>query len=253
MDPSPIVLILPAHDEAATVGAVVRRAPTAALGHRVEVLVVDDGSRDSTAAQARDAGATVVSHHANRGLGAAIRTGIAAALTRSPAAVAFCDADGEYSPEELPRLVAPILAGEADYVVGSRFAGHIRSMLWHRRLGNHLLTRIVRRLTSAAVTDGQSGYRALSASAARHTEIAHDYNYAQVLTMELLASGMRYGEVPITYSRRQKGTSFVRPVAYARRVVPTAWRLHRRLRAGSRPARLGPAAATDRAAGVPAA
>ena len=135
----------------------------------------------------------------------------------------FLDADGEYAPEELPRLVAPILAGRADYVVGSRFSGDIEHMLPHRRFGNQVLTLVVRFVTRLPITDGQSGYRALSLEAARQARIVHDFNYAQVLTIDLLRRGMRYEEVPISYHFRTAGRSFVRLDRYLRRVVPGVW------------------------------
>ncbi|HTE68026.1 MAG TPA: glycosyltransferase, partial [Actinomycetes bacterium] len=135
-----------------------------------------------------------------------------------------CDADGEYDPGELERLVAPILEGRADYVVGSRFTGQIRRMLPHRRLGNLLLTRLLAFVARAPISDGQSGYRALSRAAAADAEILHDYNYAQVLTLDLLAKGHRYLEVPISYRFRSTGRSFVRPAGYLRRVLPAVWR-----------------------------
>jgi len=222
------VLFLPAYDEEATVGDVVRRTPNEVDGHPVEVVVVDDGSTDDTAAAAVAAGAEVLSLGANRGLGAAVRAGLADAVARGAVAVAFCDADGEYAPEELPGLVAPILAGDADYVVGSRFAGLPRDMRPHRWLGNRVLTLAVRVLTwrwrVERLTDGQSGYRALSRSAAASAEVVHDFNYAQVLTLDLLGKGFRYSEVPISYRFRQHGRSFVRLLPYLRRVVPAVWR-----------------------------
>jgi glycosyltransferase involved in cell wall biosynthesis len=153
-----------------------------------------------------------------------VRLGLAAAVERGAAAVAFCDADCEYDPAELERLVAPILEGRADYVVGSRFAGEIRRMLPQRRLGNLALTGLLRFVARAPIGDGQSGFRALSRAAAADAEIVHDYNYAQVLTLDLLAKGYRYLEVPIGYRFRSTGRSFVRPLRYLRRVVPAVWR-----------------------------
>jgi glycosyltransferase involved in cell wall biosynthesis len=231
----PIVLVLPALDEAGTIASVVRRAPAEIDGHPVEVVVVDDGSSDGTAALAAAAGADVVSHECRRGLGAAVRTGLEDARRRGAIVAAFCDADGEYAPEELARLVAPLLSGRADYVVGSRFDGTIRRMRLHRRLGNRLLTWWLRGLSRAPISDGQSGYRALSANALCAAEIAHDYNYAQVLTVDLLGKGFRYAEVPITYEWRRSGRSFVRVLPYLRHVVPATLRVHRRVAARRAP------------------
>ena len=222
----PVVLFMPAHNEEASVGSVVARVPRRLLGHPVTSMVIDDGSSDSTAERAGDAGAVVVSTPVNRGLGAAVRTGLIRSLALDPAAVAFCDADGEYAPEELDRLVEPILAGRADYVVGSRFAGKIEHMLPHRRLGNLVLTRVLAFVARTRITDGQSGYRAFSPAAAADAEIIHDFNYAQVITLDLIAKGYRYHEVPITYHFRTTGTSFVRLGRYLRNVVPA---VHRQL------------------------
>jgi glycosyltransferase involved in cell wall biosynthesis len=222
------VLFLPAHIEEASVANVVRRVPSLLLGRAVRCLVVDDGSTDRTAEFAAAAGAEVVSFGRNRGLGAAVRRGIAEAVARGAAVVAFCDADGEYAPEELERLVGPILTGDADYVAGSRFSGDIRRMLPHRRLGNRVLTRMLRYVARVPLTDGQSGYRALSAHAAAGAEVIHDFNYAQVLTLDLLGKGYRYAEVPISYGFRTSGRSFVRLGRYLRAVVPA---VHRELNA----------------------
>jgi hypothetical protein len=94
----------------------------------------------------------------------------------------------------------------------------------HRRFGNRVLTVGMALLTRRKVTDGQSGYRALSPAAARNAEVIHDYNYAQVLTLDLVRKGYRYVEVPISYSFRTQGQSFVRLVPYLRHVVPAVWR-----------------------------
>ena len=222
----PVVLFMPAYNEEEAVGSVVARVPKRLRDHPVVTMVIDDGSSDSTAERAREAGALIVSTAVNRGLGAAVRTGLIRALALDPSAVVFCDADGEYAPEELGRLVGPILAGRADYVVGSRFAGDIEHMLPHRRLGNLVLTRLLAFVARTRITDGQSGYRAFSPAAAADAEIIHDFNYAQVITLDLIAKGYRYQEVPISYHFRTTGTSFVRLGRYLRAVVPA---VHRQL------------------------
>ena len=217
---APVVVFLPAHDEEAVIGEVVGRVPAAVDGRPVRVLVVDDGSTDATAARAAAAGAHVIEVRPNRGLGAAVRRGLAEAVALNPAAVVYIDSDGEYAPEDIPAVVAPVLRGEADYVVGSRFAGEIRTMQRRRRLGNHVLTRLVRYAARRRITDGQSGLRAFSPGAAAAAEVIHDYNYAQVLTLDLLGKGFRYAEVPIRYSFRETGSSFIKLTQYLRRVLP---------------------------------
>jgi uncharacterized membrane protein YbhN (UPF0104 family) len=223
-----VVLFLPAHDEEASVADVVRRVPARVLGRPVRCLVVDDGSTDGTAAEAAAAGAEVLSFERNRGLGAAVRAGLAHAVAGGASAVAFCDADGEYAPEELELLLVPIVRGEADYVAGSRFAGGARRMRPHRLLGNVVLTRLLSFVARRRIGDGQTGYRAFSARAAAHAEVIHDFNYAQVLTLDLLGKGYRYAEVPISYRFRTEGQSFVRLGRYLRTVVPA---VHRELNA----------------------
>ncbi len=222
---APVVAVIPVFNEEDTVGEVVRRLPSVACGRPVRTVVVDDGSTDASAARAAEAGATVVAQPRNLGLGAAVRRALAEAGALGPACVVYLDADGEYAPEELAVLAAPVLAGRADYVIGSRFAGGSRRMAAHRTIGNVVLTRWVRWMTRRPdLTDGQSGYRAFSAAAAAAAEIGHDYNYAQVLTLDLLAKGYAYAEVPITYAFRTSGTSFVRLGPYLRKVIPAVHR-----------------------------
>jgi len=231
---APVVAMVPVHDEADTVAAVVGGLPSRIGERAVLALVVDDGSTDESAELAEAAGARVVRQPRTLGLAAAVRRGLAEAVALGPAAVVYLDADLEYDPAELGLLAAPVLAGEADYVVGSRFAGDIRSMLPHRRFGNRVLTRWVRWMTRRRdLTDGQSGYRAFSPRAAADAEVVHDYNYAQVLTLDLLGKGFVYAEVPITYAFRESGTSFVRLGRYLRKVIPA---VHRELNQTDEPA-----------------
>lgn len=218
---APVVVVMPAFNEQERVADVVRRVPSQVVGRAVLRLVVDDGSTDDTASLAVAAGARVVSLGANRGLGAALRRGLAEATALEPACVVYLDSDGEYPPEAVPDLADAVLSGRHDYVVGSRFAGRIRVMHPHRRVGNRILTCWMRWMTRRRdLTDGQSGMRAFSPRAAANAEIRHDYNYAQVLTLNLLGKGYSYGEVPIDYTFRTAGQSFVRLGRYLRMVLP---------------------------------
>jgi uncharacterized membrane protein YbhN (UPF0104 family) len=205
---SPTAVIIPAHNEEANLPGVLARIPREMIPN-ARVIVVDDGSTDGTAAVARAWGATLVSHPVNRGLGAALRTGLETARDLGAGAAVYIDADGEYDPLEIPVLLAPVLAGKADYVIGSRYLRKGTRQPLLRRLGNALLTWGLSFLAGRRITDGQSGFRAFSRRALDCAEIIHDYNYAQVLTLDMLRKRMRYAEVAISYRVRTSGKSFI--------------------------------------------
>ena len=207
----PVAVIVPAHNEADNLPETLARIPRQAYPD-LRVVVVDDGSTDDTAEIAHRHGAdVVVSHSKNRGLGAALRTGLATANELDARAAVYVDADGEYPPEQIPDLLAPIEAGEADYVLGSRYLGSSPGQNPFRRMGNLVFTALLTIASGRRISDGQTGFRAFSRRALECAEIIHDYNYAQVLTLDLLKKGMRLREVPITYTRRTKGKSFIGP------------------------------------------
>ena len=221
---SRIAVVIPAKDEGATIGALLDGISIVPVpGYDLHPIVVDDGSTDATPAIARRRGAEVVVHPENRGLGAAVRTGLRAAVASGSVAVAYLDADLEYAPGDIPKLLEPVLSGRADYVLGSRFRGGVRGMRLYRKVGNYAFTALLVLLTGENITDGQTGMRAFSREAADRAEIVHDYNYAQVLTLDLLRKGFRLEEVPIRYSVRQHGESFIR-WSYPAKVLPAIWR-----------------------------
>jgi len=219
-----LAVVVPAKDEEATIGELLTRiARVRVPGYELRAFVVDDGSSDRTAEISERHGAVVIRHPSNRGLGAALRTGLRMAVDANPEAVVYLDADLEYSPEDIPRIMEPILSGRADYVLGSRFARGAPGMRPHRWIGNHVFTALLSLLAGRFISDGQTGMRAFSREAASVAEIVHDYNYAQVLTLDLLRKDMRMEEVPINYRVREHGESFV-DWSYPAKVLPAIWR-----------------------------
>ena len=205
----PVAVIVPAHNEAENLPGTLARMPTGQMD-AMRIIVVDDGSTDGTAEVARKHGADlVVRHSSNRGLGAALRTGLATAREMDARAAVYIDADGEYSPSQIPDLLKPIDTGEADYVLGSRYLGSRKRQPALRLIANLIFTGLLCLASGRRITDGQTGFRAFSRRALECAEIIHDYNYAQVLTLDLLKKGMRMREVPISYSYRTRGKSFI--------------------------------------------
>ncbi|SHF06560.1 Glycosyltransferase involved in cell wall bisynthesis [Seinonella peptonophila] len=221
-----LIVVIPAWNEAKNIAHVIQKVPrTWHPDLEVSILVIDDGSTDGTAQVATAAGAEqVYSFSQNRGLGAAVREGLKKAYQQGADLAVMIDADNEYPAHSIPSIVQPILDGRADYVMGSRFKGHIRGMKWHRRLANISFTLLQSLLLGRWIWDGQSGFRAFSRLVLRDLRINHDYNYAQVMTLSILRQGYRMLEVPIDYQVRQAGTSFIKGTTYLRRVLPAIWK-----------------------------
>lgn len=190
-----IIVVIPSYNEERFIGSVVLKI----LRFPVTVIVVDDGSSDETAAVAAAAGAIVVRQEVNQGKGAALNLGFIKARELGPDAIVMIDADGQHLPEELPRVVHPVLANEADIVVGSRYLFHTSHVPAHRVLG-HLLFRWLTSFASGiAITDTQSGYRAFSPRAF-HLVNFHSRGFSVESEMQFMAHehGLRVAEVPIT-------------------------------------------------------
>lgn len=221
-----VIVFLPAYNEEEAIGAVISRIPRNFHPQvDVKVLVIDDGSTDATVEVSKKAGADfIVSNKGNHGLGAAVRLGLSECVNRGADIGVMLDADNEYPAEQIPDLLAPIFQGKADYTMGSRFLGTIDGMKVHRRLGNYCFTLLQCLLLKTWIRDGQSGMRAFTKQAMKSAEIIHDYNYAQVLTLNLVRKGFRVLEVPIKYRVRTTGTSFISFKKYMTNVVPAVFR-----------------------------
>lgn len=153
-----IVVVIPAYNEERFIGTVVLRAYRCAH----VVVVVDDGSTDKTAEIAQAAGAMVVRHRTNQGKGVALNTGFCRARELSAEVVVTLDADGQHVPEEIATLVTPVLSGQADIVIGSRYLAQTSKVPQHRIWGHKAFNFFTSQASGVQATDSQSGFRAFS-------------------------------------------------------------------------------------------
>jgi glycosyltransferase involved in cell wall biosynthesis len=203
------VAIVPAFREERAIGGVVAEILDAGLD--LDVVVVDDGSSDGTAAAAHAAGAAVVRLPFNLGIGGAVQTGFKYALAHGYELAVRLDGDGQHLPGELPKLIEPVLAGDADIVVGSRFAaaGDYRPPL-ARRLGIGLFARIVSVLVRQRVTDTTSGFQALNRRGIRLFAADYPHDYPEVeATVMVVKHRLRLLEVPAEMREREHGRSSI--------------------------------------------
>lgn len=202
-------VIIPVHNEAGTIAQVIEAVKAVALpgGIAREILVIDDGSTDKTSeilqAYRHDPVMTVLQERCNQGKTAAIRRGIAEA---SGDFVLIQDADLEYRPEEYPKLLAPLLAGEADVVYGSRFLGEIRGMRWINRLANVVSNRTFSFLYGQRLTDINTCFKLFRAEDLKKIPIISEhFAFETEVTAKVVQKGLRIVEVPIRYEARTHG------------------------------------------------
>ena len=196
-----VVVVVPAYNEERFIGSVVLKL----LRYPLTVIVVDDGSSDDTAALAEAAGAQVVRHTQNKGKGEALNTGFCAARLLEPEAIVVIDGDGQHLPEQLPELLGPVLRGEADIVVGSRYLEKTCQVPPHRLLGHWFFNQVTGLASGVRVSDSQSGYRAFSPRA-YNVELFRCADFAVEAEMQFLARehGLRVAEVPVVIRYQDK-------------------------------------------------
>jgi glycosyltransferase involved in cell wall biosynthesis len=198
-------ILMPVYNEARTVQAVVKRVLDVDFPCPVEVVIVDDASTDGTAeilGDIHDERLVKLRHPANRGKGAAIRTAVGAATGDFMVPL---DADLEYQPEEIPKLLEPVLSGEAEVVYGSRgFGSHAAYSFWYV-MGNKGVTTVANVLFNAYIADLETCFKLMPLELLRSLRITSEgFGMEAEITGKLLARGIRPFEVPITYRARSR-------------------------------------------------
>ena len=200
-----LFVTIPALNERATIAQVVRGVPRDIEGvTRVDVLVVDDGSTDDTAAEASSAGATVLHHPTTRGVGAAFHTALNYVIDRRGDLLVSIDADGQFNPADIPALAEPVVSGRADFSTASRFKDPalIPVMPSVKLWGNRMMSRLVSTLTGGRYFDVSCGMRCYNRRAMLNLNLMGAFTYTQEVFLNLAFKRLRIEEVPI----RVRGT-----------------------------------------------
>lgn len=214
-----LVIIIPALNEQLSIASVIHHIPKKFDGlDDIEVVVIDDGSGDRTVELARTAGATVVQHAHTMGVGAAFHTGIKEALVRGADIIVNIDADGQFDPTDISKLLQPILHNRAGFVTATRFARPdlIPDMPAIKKWGNRWMTRIINFLTHQHFTDVSCGFRAYARETALKLTLFGHFTYTQESFIDLAYKNVDMMEVPLRVrGERQHGHS---------RVASNLWR-----------------------------
>jgi glycosyltransferase involved in cell wall biosynthesis len=197
-----LTVVIPVYNEKRTIRLIVERVLTVPI--EKEIIVVDDCSTDGTRdilPQLESHGIKVLYHERNMGKGAALRTGFHQATGDF---VIVQDADLEYDPQEYPKLLEPILQGQADVVYGSRFSGQNRNMMSLHRFGNQFLTLVTNLLYGTSITDMETCYKLFRTPVVKNIKIeCNRFNFEPEITAKILRRKLRVVEIPISYSGRK--------------------------------------------------
>lgn len=223
-----LTLQIPCYNEEESLPVTLAQLPRNMAGfEKVEWLVIDDGSVDTTAEVARRHGVDhVVRLPRNKGLARAFTAGLDACLAAGADVIVNLDADNQYDARDIPKLVAPVLAGEAEIVIGSRPIEQIEDFSWIKKLLQRLGSWVVRVASRTEVPDAPSGFRAMSRRAARQLNVFSDYTYTLETIIQAGQKGMAITSVPIGTNPAIRSSRLVRSIpSYIRRSVLTIFRI----------------------------
>jgi glycosyltransferase involved in cell wall biosynthesis len=234
----PVAVVIAAYNEEGVVGSVVDALPNELCGLATTAIVVSDGSKDGTVAEARAHGALVCDVPVNRGQGAALRLGYRLAREGGAQYIVTTDADGQYNPAEMDAVLGPVVAGQADFATGSRKLGSQETNDPVRRLGTWVFAVSISMLTGQRITDSSFGLRAMRAEVTGAVRLEQPQYQSSELLIAVLTHGFRVVEVPATIHKRKvgqskKGHNAIYGLKYAGVVFGTWWRERQRRVPGS--------------------
>ncbi len=203
----PVAIVIAAYNEAGAIGPVVEALPAEVCGLATAAIVIADGCADDTAAEAAAAGAMVCDVPVNRGQGAALRLGYRIARQGGAGYIVTTDADGQYNPDEMETVLAPVVAGEADFVTGSRRLGSQETKDVIRRTGVRFFAGTISMLTGQNISDTTFGLRAMRAEVTGTVQLEQPQYQASELLIGVITHGYKVTEVPATIHRRRVGES----------------------------------------------
>jgi hypothetical protein len=203
----PVAIVIAAYNEEGAIGPVIEELPEQVCGLATAVIVVGDGCTDDTAKEATTAGAMVCDVPVNRGQGAALRLGYRLAREGGAAYIVTTDADGQYNPAEIAPVLAPVVAGEADFVTGSRRLGSQETKDLFRRAGVRFFAGSLSMLTGQKISDTTFGLRAMRAEVTAAVRLRQPQYQASELLIGVITHGYKVAEVPATIHRRRVGES----------------------------------------------
>jgi hypothetical protein len=225
----PIMILIPAYNESENLNYLLPNIPQRINNIEVGVLVVNDGSDDNTADIVQSNGQLVISNLINRGGGAALRLGYDILERFGRPICVTMDADGQHRPDEIEKLLEPILSDRLDFVIGSRILGEREKDSSFRLFGVYVFGFIISLLLGKKITDPSSNFRAFKMDAMKAIQLHEDQYHTSELIIEVVKKGMHIGEVPITilnrkFGKSKKGKDVIYGLHFARVILKTWWR-----------------------------
>ncbi len=197
-----LCVLIPAYNEEKTIAQVIDEIPRNILGVDVEIMVIDDGSKDKTASIAKEKGARVYSFTSNRGLAKAISFGFSKSIENGMDILAIIDADNQYDSKDLSKILQPILDNQADIVLGDRQIKKLDHMPLQKKIGNRIASKVLSLVIGQKIRDSQTGFRAFNSEALKRLHIFSGYTYTQETIMQAKFKGLKIIEVPVAFRKR---------------------------------------------------